>query len=152
MPKLTYRKGVDAIVIDSNNNFLLVQKNVYDNNQWAFPGGGVEEGESLESAILRELKEELGTTNFEILSLSPVKNIFEWPKENRDWAYAKYGKRWAGQQKQQFIVKFTGTKKEIVLNNNELKRYKWVKYQDLEKHLVFDGQWENAKKVINNKN
>ena len=59
-----YRKGVNAVVVDSNNNFLIVQKQAYGDNQWDFPGGGLDDDETLEIGILRELKEELGTDNF----------------------------------------------------------------------------------------
>ena len=38
-----YRKGVNAIVIDMDNNFLLIQKNGYKDSEWNFWGGGREE-------------------------------------------------------------------------------------------------------------
>jgi putative (di)nucleoside polyphosphate hydrolase len=148
MKDYSYRQGVNAVVIDDNKNFLLVQKNAYSDNQWDFPGGGVEDNEKPEVAIIRELKEELGSDKFNIVKKSPYKIKFEWPDENIQAGYKKHGQWWRGQEKIQFIVKFTGNKDLIVLQKEEIRDIKWVRYDKLKDHLVFEGQWENAKKVI----
>jgi len=44
MNNFPYRQGIHAIVLDKDNNILLVQKQGYGENQWDFPGGGVDEG------------------------------------------------------------------------------------------------------------
>ena len=62
--KLPYRKAVTGYIVDKKNNFLLIQNLEYKKNHWRPPGGGIDEGEDPESALLRELKEELGTDKF----------------------------------------------------------------------------------------
>jgi hypothetical protein len=42
MQNLPYRQGVNAYVIDSANNFLLVHKQNYAEGQWDVPGGGLD--------------------------------------------------------------------------------------------------------------
>ena len=54
---LPYRKNVSAIVF-KDSEFLIVQNLGYKKNEWKFPSGGVEKGETEEQALLRELKEE----------------------------------------------------------------------------------------------
>jgi ADP-ribose pyrophosphatase YjhB (NUDIX family) len=50
--------SVTAIVRDTEGALLLVHKT--DNNLWALPGGGVDLGESVSDAVVREVKEETG--------------------------------------------------------------------------------------------
>lgn len=56
-PRLT----VDALVVDPHRGVLLVQrKHEPFAGYWALPGGFVEEGESCEQAVVREVLEETG--------------------------------------------------------------------------------------------
>ena len=52
---------VVAAIIKKNNSFLIVQRNKdkHLGLKWEFPGGKVEFNESLEEALIREIKEEL---------------------------------------------------------------------------------------------
>jgi ADP-ribose pyrophosphatase YjhB (NUDIX family) len=50
--------AVSAVVPDSEGRILLIRRT--DNNYWSIPGGGVEPGESVRQAAVREVKEETG--------------------------------------------------------------------------------------------
>lgn len=71
-PKLLQRVIVVPIIRNSKNKVLICKKppdrGVFP-DQWGLPGGGMEPGESLEDALRREVREELG---IEIEDIRPL--------------------------------------------------------------------------------
>jgi 8-oxo-dGTP pyrophosphatase MutT (NUDIX family) len=54
------RRAARAVVLDPADRILLVRFQFPDAGFWATPGGGIDEGETPEQAVVRELGEELG--------------------------------------------------------------------------------------------
>jgi ADP-ribose pyrophosphatase YjhB (NUDIX family) len=54
---MVIRPGVSAIILTPDG--LLLQRRA-DNGLWGLPGGGVEPGESVSEAVVREVREETG--------------------------------------------------------------------------------------------
>lgn len=142
--KLPFRKAVTGYVVNADNEFLMIQNMLYRKNHWRSPGGGIDEGEGPEIALMRELNEELGTDKFDVLTKAKIINRYKWP----DWFIKKYKKQWRGQDRIQFLVKFTGKKSDIKINKQEIKNARWVPLYDLPKFLNFPAQLEGAKKVL----
>jgi 8-oxo-dGTP diphosphatase len=71
---------VAAVVQDGGGRFLVGRRlpGSHLAGLWEFPGGGVEDGETAETALARELAEELGV---EIAVGSPI--TFAWHHEDR---------------------------------------------------------------------
>ena len=57
--------GVGAIILDGNKILLEKRKNAPSKGKWTVPGGLVELGESMEQAVIREVKEETGLEVYE---------------------------------------------------------------------------------------
>jgi 8-oxo-dGTP pyrophosphatase MutT (NUDIX family) len=57
---LGVRPSVSAVIFDRRRRLLLQQRS--DGGQWGLPGGSVEVGESLATAVVREVNEETGLT------------------------------------------------------------------------------------------
>lgn len=146
--KLKYRQSVVALILDSKGNILLVQKKNYDNNQWDIPGGGIEKKENCETALKRELNEELGTINFKIINKSKIIDQFEWPDDVIANQLKSKGVTFRGQQRHQYLLMFIGDKKQIMFPADELKAIKWVSIDKLDKHLIFPGQYVKIKSLL----
>lgn len=144
---MPYRQSTLGIVTGSDGKFLIVNKMVYQDNQWSFPGGGVDEGETPEQALKRELVEELMSDKFEVVGQSQNPYVYEWPDQVIETAYKKNGKYFRGTQLTQYWVKFMGEQDEVKAGDG-VRTVKWVTREELKTHLVFPNQWENAEKVI----
>lgn len=143
-----YRKSTLGVVKNDEGKYLVVNKSAYQaETQWSFPGGGIDEGEDPDQALMRELEEELMSNKFEIISRSNNPYTYEFPDEVIENTFIKKGKYYRGQQLTQFFVKFTGNPDEIK-SGDGIRKIKWVSREDLKTHLVFPDQWENAEKVI----
>lgn len=63
---LRIRLAARALLIDPDDHVLLVRFEFPDASVWALPGGGLDDGESTEDGLRRELHEELGLIDFEL--------------------------------------------------------------------------------------
>jgi 8-oxo-dGTP diphosphatase len=61
-------KRASALII-KDSKILLIHRKKEGEEFWVFPGGGVEDGETLEAALVREVKEE---TNLDVLHFTEV--------------------------------------------------------------------------------
>jgi len=55
--------SVKAIIRDSNHRILVIRRSAGSKNnagRWDFPGGKVDPGETLDAALIREIREETG--------------------------------------------------------------------------------------------
>ena len=89
------RRAARAVVLDPDDRILLVRFTFPAGDVWATPGGGIDEGESAEDAIRRELTEETGLENVE---LGP----WIWVREH---VFPFLDGKWDGQSEQYVLVR-----------------------------------------------
>ena len=65
---LPYRMNVGAVLFGPDGRVLVGRRAGFANAAWQLPQGGIDDGEDPRTAVLRELLEEIGTANAEILS------------------------------------------------------------------------------------
>ena len=127
------KKRVSAVIIDGDK-ILLIRRVKPEAEYYTLPGGTVEEGESLESAMIREAKEELS------VDVKISKLLFEINSDERIDYYF-------------LIESFTGTpelggpEKERVTKNNQY-HLEWVSKKDFESLDAFYPNPSSAKEKL----
>jgi len=69
------RTSARAIIFTEDARLILIHRKWRGREYWVTPGGGVEEGESLEGALVREIEEEVG------IGITPGDLVLEVAKE-----------------------------------------------------------------------
>lgn len=137
-----YRKGVSALILNDKNEILLVNLQSFDKEYYAIPGGGIDKGETEEDAAYREIKEELNIDK-EFLeevgkSDNPLRLLFKSGKLKRD------GVEYDGMERIFFGFRFKGKNEDIKCQEEEVRQYKWVAFDELNKYLLFENQLEDT--------
>lgn len=145
---LPYRQGVLGLIINDRHQILLINKPIYQLNEWNYPGGGIDPGETVEAALLRELREELGTDKFQLVTQNKKPIEYDWPDEVIERRLRDKGELFRGQQQQVFLVKFIGNEEDLKPDPEEIRQVKWVSRDELSEYLLFPGQPEEAKRLL----
>jgi len=69
--------SVEAVILEDEKFLFLRRKNEPVKGQWWFPGGRIRKGETLQEALVREVKEETGLTVTESKLVNVYSRIFD---------------------------------------------------------------------------
>lgn len=133
MANKKFRENVAAVIINKDKKVLMCE-HIWIDGAWQFPQGGVEEKESEEKAIIRELNEEIGTSSLKIVEKMDEKLIYKFPFYLKD----KY--EFDGQIQRFFLVYFYGNNDEIRFDNQEkpeFRSYEWVEYMEPPLRVIY---------------
>ena len=132
---LPLRSGVGVVVLNQKNQIFVAKRIDNPKNFWQMPQGGVDEGESLYNAALRELKEE---TSIKTVSLiKEIQGSLTYHLPNHLLGIIWKGK-YKGQKQKWFIVKFNGLENEIDIKTKkpEFLEWKWINVENLTDRVV----------------
>ena len=135
LDNLPLRDGVGIIVLNKFNKIFVGKRIDNPKNFWQMPQGGIDPGEEYLSAALRELKEETGIENVDLIKEIDELLTYELPQNLLGIIWKG---KYRGQKQKWFIMRFNGNDKEINLNTHkpEFMDWKWINISDITKVAV----------------
>ena len=125
-----YRANVAVVLINDEQQVFWCRRIGQD--AWQFPQGGMNEGESPEEAMFRELREETGLLPHHVDVLGRTR---DWLKYNLpEHLVRRHSKPvCVGQKQVWFLLQFRGTEKDVDLSSYgdrpEFDDWSWVDYE-----------------------
>ena len=139
MSELEYRPCVGVMLVNNDGRVFVGRR--IDNREgdwWQMPQGGVDEGEDLKEAALRELAEETGARAEHVSLIQQTREPIRY-----DLPEELIGKLWGGKYRGQeqiwFLARFSGADEDIDLAAHdpaEFCDWKWVEPEQLPELIV----------------
>jgi len=127
---LGYRPCVGIMLLNAVNEVFVAQRIDAIAEAWQMPQGGIDKGEEPAEAAMRELLEEIGTNNAEIIAEHPGWIPYDLPEHlvGRLWKG-----RYRGQTQKWFAMRFLGDDADIDIDTAEpeFNAWRWAPMGDL---------------------
>lgn len=128
--QLPYRPCVGMMIFDAEGRVFAGKRIDQTLEAWQMPQGGIDEGEDPQTAMRRELKEEIGTANVAVLREHPDWLFYDLPEHMIGVALQG---RYRGQKLKFFALRFLGKDSEINVKtpHQEFSDWKWIEPGEL---------------------
>jgi putative (di)nucleoside polyphosphate hydrolase len=128
--KGSYRPNVAMIILSNDypntKKVFIAQRNDLT-DIWQFPQGGIDKGEEVKEALFREMEEEIGTKDAEIIAEYPEWISYDFPDK-----IAKKMKPYKGQTQRYFLLKMAKDAQiKLDTKHPEFNDYKFVDIEDV---------------------
>ncbi len=133
-----YRPCVGVMLVNQNREILIAKRCGGDAGAWQMPQGGIEEGETLWQAGIRELKEEVGVTSVQGLAESKDWHAYDIPP---DLSRRLWQGQFRGLRQKWILMIFTGDDTEITLESAspEFEAWRWAAPSEIVPLTLFDN-------------
>jgi len=137
MQTLPYRRNVGAVLFNRQGLvFLGRRSDITEREVWQCPQGGIDEGEDAEVAVLRELREEIGTDDAVVLGQHPEWLSYDFPPDlaMRTWPHHDRTSRYRGQIQLWFGLLLRAKDSAVDLaahGTPEFDRWRWAELGEL---------------------
>ncbi len=119
MDDALYRLNVGIVLKNAQGKIFVGQRidaALEGNIAWQMPQGGIDEGETLEEAVMRELLEEIGTDKVRIVRVTKEWLYYDLPEDLQALQVKNWGRIYKGQKQRWFLMDFLGEDSDINLN------------------------------------
>ena len=125
-----FRPCVGIVLLNGQGQVFVGARNDIPGDHWQMPQGGIDEGEEPRDAAFREMEEEIGTRNAEIVAEHPDWVHYRLPPKLAQTAWKG---RYQGQMQRWFAFRFLGGDDEINIatKHPEFRDWKWVDIQNI---------------------
>ncbi|MCB2090523.1 MAG: RNA pyrophosphohydrolase [Alphaproteobacteria bacterium] len=133
--KLPYRRCAGIMLLNTEGKVFVAKRIDTDVEAWQMPQGGIDDGEEPMEAAIRELEEETGIKNAEIIAEYGSWLTYDLPDE----LYGKVWKgRYGGQTMKWYVMRYLGSDDDINIEteNPEFSTWKWAEMNSLEDMIV----------------
>lgn len=128
---ILYRPNVAAILQREDGKIFIAER-INIPGAWQFPQGGVDDGETADQALFRELAEEIGV-QAELLKVISRREGYRYAFPKGRLKYGIYG----GQEQIYYLCCFSGTDADFNLaaTHQEFASFRWIEPRE------FDLEW-----------
>ncbi len=131
-----YRPNVAAVVVSAKYPFqcqLFIASRSDIEGAWQFPQGGIDEGETPREALYRELEEEIGTGEVEIIAEYPEWLQYDFPQKIAQKMYP-----FDGQSQKYFLVRLKKDAKiNLATKEPEFCDFKFVSLEEVFEFITY---------------
>lgn len=133
--KPDYRPNVAMIIVSHNypaqKEIFIAQRNDL-HDIWQFPQGGIDKGEEVKEALFREMEEEIGTAQAEIVGEFPEWISYDFPQKIADRM-----RPYKGQTQRYFLMKLQKDANiKLDTEHPEFMNHKFVSVEDVLNHTA----------------
>jgi len=135
--KLPYRPCVGLMIANPDGGVFVGQRVDRFKDAWQMPQGGIDPGEDVTTAALRELEEETGITADLVTIEAETANWLPYDLPH-DIVPKIWNGRYRGQEQKWVLVRFHGSDNQIniVQEHQEFSEWKWMAAKDLLSSIV----------------
>lgn len=125
-----YRPSIGLMLINRQGLVFVAKRINTAGDAWQMPQGGINRGEDPRDAALRELLEETGTDNAEIIAETPSWLYYDLPG---DLAGRMWRGRYRGQRQKWYALHFLGSDDDFDLagEHPEFSEWRWAPIDEL---------------------